>query len=215
MYRGITSESITMRQDHISVFLDVANNAQCWIGLREPNPLSDKWVGKAGYRPKGEKCKAKTADNPMFDFAGLVVDPTARPEAFKKESLRAATDTWKQKFILANGKLPPGFSLAKAAQHRGLVQHSGLFVYADYDLMAIQRSNPKGEWLPTAQKDVRDLFAKVKPALNKGLHAPLIQHGAEFMWDQGVGAREQEWVLWFGPGKRVNRWPSSMPHGGH
>ena len=43
----------------------------------------------------------------------------------------------------------------------------------------------------------------------------MVQYPTEFMWDQGVGAREFEYVLWFGPGRRFNRGASSMPKGGH
>ena len=35
------------------------------------------------------------------------------------------------------------------------------------------------------------------------------------MWTGGVGARELEWVFWFGPGRRFHRGPSSMPRGSH
>ncbi len=84
-----------MRRDHMDVFFKVAEQFGCWIGVREPNPLADKWIGKSGYVPKGLNCKAKTSDNPAFRFAGLVVDPTARPEAFTKETLPDAKDTWR------------------------------------------------------------------------------------------------------------------------
>src|SRR5712691_4759840 len=100
-----------MRPDHAQVFFDAARQCTCWIGLREPNPLADRWIGRPGYIPKGENCKAKTADNPTFPFAGLVVDPTTRPEAFEAETLAAAVDTWNHKF-LKGGHLPGGFTCA-------------------------------------------------------------------------------------------------------
>src|SRR2546429_7629979 len=90
-----------MRQDHMQVFFEAAQQCTCWIGLREPNPLADKWIGKPGYIPKCENCKAKTADNPSFQFAGLVVAPTLRPEAFRRETLSAAIDACENKFLKA------------------------------------------------------------------------------------------------------------------
>ena len=42
-----------MRRDHMDVFFKVAEQFECWIGVREPNPLADKWIGKSGYVPKG------------------------------------------------------------------------------------------------------------------------------------------------------------------
>src|SRR5438132_13968201 len=202
-----------MRQDHMQVFFEAAQQCTCWIGLREPNPLADKWIGKPGYIPKGENCKAKTADNPSFQFAGLVVAPTLRPEAFRRETLSAAIDAWENKFLKA-GRLPPGFTCAQTGTERGLVRFSGSAIFADYDLMAITRSDPHGAWLSTSDAQQKELFAKVEPILRQGLRVPMIQHPTEFMWTGGVGAREMEWVLWFGPGRRFNRGPSSMPHAG-
>jgi hypothetical protein len=203
-----------MRQDHTEVFFDAAQQYVCWIGLREPNPLADRWIGTPGYIPKGENCKAKTADNPNSQFAGLVVDPILRPEAFKSDTRSAAVDTWKNKFLRA-GRLPPGFACVQTGPDRGPVRFSGSAIFADYDLMAISRSDTRGEWLPTSQAQQKELFAKIEPFLKKGLRVSMIQHPTEFMWTGGVGAREMEWVLWFGPGRRFNRWLSSMPRAGH
>jgi len=203
-----------MRRDHMDVFFKVAEQFECWIGVREPNPLADKWIGKSGYVPKGLNCKAKTSDNPAFRFAGLVVDPTARPEAFTKETLADAEDTWKKKF-LKDGRVPPGFACMQTGPEKGLVKFAGAAIFADYDLMAISRSNSRGEMLFTDQAQQGELFAKIEPLLRQGLRVPMVQHPTEFMWDQGIGAREFEWVLWFGPGHRFNRSPSSMPKAGH
>jgi hypothetical protein len=203
-----------MRQNHREVFFEAAQQCTCWIGLREPNPFAERWIGQAGYIPKGENCKGKTADNPAFQFAGLVVDPTMRPEAFRPDTLPAATETWQQKF-LKGGRLPPGFTSSQTGIEKGLLRFFGSAIFADYDLMAITRSNLSGEWLPTSKTQHRELFAKVEPILKQGLKVPMIQHPTEFMWTGGVGARELEWVFWFGPGRRFHRGPSSMPRGGH
>lgn len=203
-----------MREDHRDVFFKTADKCGCWIGVREPNPLADNWIGKAGYVPKGLSCKAKTADNATFRFAGLVVDPTARPEAFKTETLAEARETWTKKF-LKGGRVPAEFTCMQIGPERGLVKYRGSAIYADYDLMAINRSNERGEMLFTDQAQQAELYAKVEPLLRQGLGVPMVQHPTEFMWDKGVGAREFEYVLWFGPGRRFNRSPSSMPKGGH
>jgi hypothetical protein len=202
-----------MLSQHKVVFFDVAQRLTCWIGLREPNPLSDRWIGRPGGVPKGETCKAKTADNQAFRYAGLVVDPTRCPEAFKPASLAAATSTWNQ--FSRGGRLPPEFTCVEDGPEKGLVKLRGSYIFADYDLMAVNRAGEGGGFLTTSQLEQRRLFEAVKPALNRGLRVPMIQHGPEMMWQQGVGGREFEYVLWFGPGRRFNRWPSSMPRGGH
>ncbi|MEQ1764735.1 MAG: hypothetical protein ABL984_16520 [Pyrinomonadaceae bacterium] len=203
-----------MKENHKNVFFAAAQQFTCWIGLREPNELSAKWIGQPRYVPKMEECKAKSADNASHRFGGLVVDPTICPEAFTATSLQAAIRTWQQKFLKGNN-LPPGFFRAENGPEKGLVKFNGSAIYADFDLMAINRSNLNGDFLTTSQNEQKELFAKVAPMLNQGLGAKLIQHGAEFMWDKGLGARESEFVLWFGPGRRFRQTMSSMPQGGH
>ena len=203
-----------MRPAHTQVFFDAAQQFTCWIGLREPNELTEKWIGRPGCQPKPESCKAKTADNAAHRFGGLVVDPVLCRDAFTPLNLKAALDTWQHKFLIG-GRLPANFTRAESGPEMGLVKLNGAAMFADFDLMAIVRSNARGEFLFTSNAEQAQLFAAVEPVLNRGLGVRMIQHGAEFMWDQGVGARESEWVLWFGPGRRFNRWHSSMPKGGH
>lgn len=193
-----------------SVFFDVANEFNCWIGLREPNPLSLKWIGLEGYTPKPESCKAKSADNEGHALAGLVVDPIKCPMAFTMNSRKLAVGTWTSKFLV-NGRLPRGYRCLEHGKEAGLVKYNGSAIHADFDLMAISRANDAGELAFTTEEQQAELFALVGPALNKGLGSPMIQHGAEFMWKGGLGARESEWVLWFGPGNRFKQAMSSMP----
>jgi hypothetical protein len=202
-----------MRTEHRAVFFDVAQRFTCWIGLREPNPLSEKWIGRPGGYPKPEMCKAKTADNSAFKYAGLVVDPTRCPQAFKPAALAAATAAWAK--FAKSGRLPVGFTCVEDGSERGLVKLRGSHLFADFDLMAINRSNDDGDFLTTSIDEQAKLFQAVKPALNSGFRVPMIQHGAEMMWREGVGARESELVFWFGSGRRFNSWPSSMPKSGH
>ena len=82
-----------MRQPHKNVFFMAAQQFTCWIGLREPNELSAKWIGKPRHEPKGESCKAKTADNATHRFGGLVVDPILCPGAFRPDTLQTAVRT--------------------------------------------------------------------------------------------------------------------------
>ena len=203
-----------MLESHKEIFFQAAQEFTCWIGLREPNELSDRWVGKKGFRPKGEECKAKTADDPDFQFAGLVVDPEICPEAFTDETREAAIACWKTKFLIG-GALPPGFARTTSGAEKGLVRQQGQAIFADFDLMAVSRSNERGEHLFTSNLEERLLFGKLERFLNQRLGAPMIQHGSEFMWEGGVGAREFEQVFWFGPGRRFKLAFSSMPKGGH
>src|SRR5262245_1948414 len=201
-----------MLQNHMDVFFAAADQCSCWIGVREPNSLAEKWIGKPGYIPKGLNCKAKTSDNSSFAWAGLVVDPTARAEAFTKGTLIEATNTWKNK-VPKPQHLPPGFTCVQVGPERGLVKFGGSAIFADYDLMAISRSNSRGEMLFTDRAQQDALFGRVEPLVNKALGVPMIQHGPEFAYEAGVGAREFEWVFWFGPGRKFKRGPSSMPQG--
>lgn len=198
-----------MHPQHKSVFFDVAERRQCWIGLREPNPLAAKWIGRSGYAPKPLTCKAKTSDNPAFTYSGLVADPKLCEDAFAAGSRADALAKWEQ--FAPAGQLPTGYKVVDHGQELGLVQYMGNFLHADYDLMAINRSNRQGEFLPTSQSEQQFLFSSVASEINRGIGLPLIQHGAEMMWTGGVGGRASEFVFWFGPGRRFQSWPSSMP----
>lgn len=199
-----------MIEAHRRAFVDVAQAQVCWIGVREPNPLADRWIAGGTCVPKSEKCKAKTADNPTFPFAGLVVDPTTRSEAFQRATLPRAMAKWKE--FLQAGRLPAGFSVVEEGPERGLVHFRGRRIVADYDLMALGKSNAAGEHLYTDASEIRDLTRRVVPAVNRALGIDMVQHGPEFDPDfDGLGAAPREWVLWFGPGRRVKRNESSMP----
>lgn len=191
------------------VFFRVAQQFNCWIGLREPNPLSLKWIGKAGFTAKPLSCKAKTSDNPAYQYAGLVVSPGMCPQAFTVQTLRSAIDTWNQQFVVG-GRLPPGYQVEEKGQEAGLVKLYGKLIHADFDLMAIANAGTDGGIAFTSPEEQVVLFDKVKPALNNGFGTWLVMHGAEFMWHK-VGARAFEYVLWYGPNRGFQRSPSSMP----
>jgi hypothetical protein len=198
-----------MLQKYRDVFFDAAERFTCWIGLREPNPLSEKWIGLPGCVPKGENCKAKSADNPSHRFAGLVADPNTAPDAFTEANLKVAKKTW-EKFA-HHGKLPIGFAVIGSGPEAGLLTFNGQRIHADFDLMAINKANRAGDFLFTTYEEQVALYEQVEPVLNAGFRTKMIQHGAEFMWKGGLGARESEFVHWFGPGRRFKIGASSMP----
>jgi hypothetical protein len=81
--------------------------------------------------------------------------------------------------------------------------------------MAIVSSDATGKFRATSQEQQKELFAKVHEELNRALGSSLIQHGAELMWEGGLGARARESVFWFGPARSLQVSPSSMPPRGH
>lgn len=198
-----------MTGQHRDVLFRVADAHRCWIGVREPNELADRWIASGTCVPKPVACKAKTADDPAFPYGGLVVDPTTRSEGFLLLTRIRALRKWR---AFTQWGLPAGYTVTPQGRERGLVRYMGRPIFADYDLMALVRSNDSGERLHTPDDQIRALFARVGPALNEGFGVPMIQHGPEFDPDyEGLGAGEREWVLWFGPGRRFERHESSMP----
>jgi len=199
-----------MDSDDKEVFFDAADQFTCWIGLREPNPDSAQWAGAADSIPKPEECKAKTADNPDSEFRGLVMDPTRRADAFRPGSLDRARATWDEQF-LQEGHVPPGFTVEESGPEQGLVRCNGRKIFADYDLMTVSRSNEQGEFVYTTREELEDLSRRVEDYINRFLPKPMVQHGPEFLYMAGVGARASEAILWFGPAHRFMVGTSSMP----
>ncbi|MCF2518555.1 hypothetical protein [Dyadobacter sp. CY351] len=196
-----------MLSQHREAFFSVAHEHWCWILLREPNDLSDKWMGKYGYIAKTTLCKAKTSDNPVFAFSGLVVDPTICPQAFLNKD--AAVNQWNT--FLKGGKLPPGFTSETQGSEKGVVKFQGMKIHADFDLMAILNASPDGSKKYTSQDQVKRLFPKVRDSLNQRFGSPMILHGAEMQYKEGIGAKEREQVLIFGPSRQYDQSFSSMP----
>lgn len=199
-------------------FFAVASECNCWIGLREPNPLSAKWMGIPGFIPKGQNCKAKTADARQHHLAGLVVDPNLCPEAFESATMPQAQKKWKD--FTANGAIPPGFSRVENGRDKGLIKFQGKGIYADFDLMSIAPADANGHFEPNFKNaipgnthysaELHTLEDQVMRKLNQRLGIPLIQHGSEFSWT-GKGAAESERVFFFGPKRQFRMGISSMP----
>ena len=71
-------------------------------------------------------------------------------------------------------------------------------------------TDDQGKFLATSGADQLKLYTPVASVLNTLLGAPMVQHGAEFMWAEGVGAKAKERVFWFGPRRRFMAGESSM-----
>jgi hypothetical protein len=202
-----------MIQQHKLIFFKVAAQFNCIIGVREPNPLADKWIGRAGYTPKMQSCKAKTANNAGHPFAGLVVDPLLCPDAFTEKSLPVAKEKWTDSF-LSGGNLPSGFTRETTGDEKGLVKYNGSAIYADYDLMYVSSADAKGEHTFTDYAEQKQLGIRVKAALNNLFGIAMIQHGAEFDWmdpKSRVGAAEKEQVHIFKPRGFFDSVQSAVP----
>lgn len=214
---------------HREAFLKAAKDNQCWIWLRAPNRLAERWIGKDGYIPKPTECKAKTADNPDHRFGGLVVNPYDEPEAFSDRARTDAEDKWREFTISEHFR--PQLDVVEDGPDRGLVRKFGKFIYSDYDLMTILPATPDG--LPTytpSQIEVRsldgnqrrwinnpieeDFEKKVIREINEAIGIKMIQHGSEFMWD-GVGTKAIESVLVFGPQGQLKDYTSVMGQAGY
>jgi len=187
-----------MIQRHKDIFFSVADQLSCLIGVREPNPLADRWIGRSGYLPKGQECKAKTSNNVNFEFGGLVVDPILCPEAFTALSLPDAMDKWNNKF-LQNGELPAYFNREQDGPEKGLLRYQGFPIHADYDLMYVCSADRNTKARFTDLGEHQRLFRSVQSKLNMQFGIPMIQHGTELSWNGGVGAAESEYIYVFAP----------------
>lgn len=88
---------------------------------------------------------------------------------------------------------------------------NGQGIHADYDLMCIILADRKGNMTYTLDVPSMKTFYLVQCMLNSMFGIDMIQHGPEFdpNW-HGVGARENEQVLYFGPKGRYMQGLSTM-----
>jgi hypothetical protein len=210
-----------MRTDHKHIFSTVAQKLRCWIGLREPNALAERWFYSLGFIPKPQICKAKTANNPDSPYGGLVVNPYKLPEAFRdSNSLAKAQQIW-DKFTF--GGLSYGFTCNDA----GILLLNKCGIYSDYDLMYISEADKYGKHQfsvsnvydglarnirPVERNQRRtdyELFHLVQWEINLALGIPMIQHGAEFNYGD-MGAAANEHIFYFGPSGEFEVGYSSM-----
>lgn len=189
-----------MRGIDSRVFLDAAQKFNVWILVRQTNLDSLRYVGKPGFAPKPIECKAKTADR--GDISGLVVDPSARRDAFSPLRLPAAEKSWKEFQVVLGSRA--GWAVRDRAgdPYRGCVTYKGCLIHADYDLKdVIDADNfPRamalhGE-LHGQHHKVSPEYLRVRNYINGRLGVPMIQHGASAQYED----HQEETVLVFGPG---------------
>jgi hypothetical protein len=197
-----------MIPEHISAFQYVARTLDCWIDLREPNLLSDKYISSPGYLPKFQTITAKTANNPAFRFAGLVVNPLLCPEAFKPQTLSRAVMSWNK--FTRHITFGNAYSCPEKGYDKGVLKYHGSPIHADYDLLSVVPADKDGKRIPTGYDTQATLFALVKERLNALLKKEMIQHGTEMMYQTGIGAAEKEDIFLFGPRGELRSNPSSM-----
>ena len=224
-----------MLHRHKEIFFNIAQQFNCWIGVREPNELADRWVEQPRYIAKPLSCKPKTADNANDKVGGgLVVNPLLRPQAFTDGSREDAIKIWK-KFLIPFSrfnppffqrrtafkpetlqerfalKLPEGYRCIEDGKKKGLVTLDGCFIHADYDLMTILQADGQGNRSATSIDQTKVLAKTVVPILNNRFGFKLIQHGSEMEWRGGIGARDSEDIWWFGPKNQFLSNKSYMP----
>lgn len=197
-----------MIAQHKQVFFSVAHRLNCYIGLRQPNDLSDQWITKEGYIPKGVDVKAKTAKEGAF--AGLVVNPYLRSDAFStKEDQERAKKSWDE--FTKNG-LPKGFSCPTSGPETGVLKKEGKGIHADYDLMFVSLADEEGNSKFTSTAEAKALFLKVRNEINRLIpRKEMIQHSTEFLY-QGVGAPAREQIYTFGPNRKFMVTSSSFEY---
>jgi len=125
-------------------FLEAAEGWKVWVVVRRSNPESEPYIGKPGYVPKTNECKAKTADFAVDKFgkrirtAGLVVNPWIHPEAFAGNRLVSARREWDG---FAARWLSPSRKYTvdedRSHEHHGCAMLQGKYLYSDYDLFDI------------------------------------------------------------------------------
>src|SRR4051794_5204139 len=124
-----------MRPQDKVIFSAAARHLRAWVLVRGTNSSSLPYINRPGYTPKGIDCKAKTVD--FGPLAGLVADPTKRPQDFKASKLADAEHCW-EVFAKQQGKLtadskPYSVVTDRAAPDYGAIKDKGKYVHGDYD----------------------------------------------------------------------------------
>ncbi len=174
-----------MRPQDKTSFLDAARQFKVWILLRRTNPASTQYIGKDGYTPKRIDCKAKTADSDIspYELAGLVVDPTIHPNAFKPKKLQSAKDCWAGMQPLSASTYVVDTNTK--SKHYGCLQFQGSYIHGDYDLYDIiditqaQRNLAVVETLLGQPHRRGPRVRTVQDFINSRIGSPMIQHGGE------------------------------------
>ena len=177
-----------MRLLDMNVLRKAANKFEKCPVVRISNPESRKFIGKPGYQPKELTCKAKTAhfdvvkDGRAYQTAGLVVDPTIHPEAFREPE--KAIQEWeaaKVKFEQHGYRV----SVDQTSRHYGCLQHNGEHIHSDLDLFdLVDMKRPRANLAVAGTLHGEDhfhgpAFTRVRDFVNREAGADLIQHGAQ------------------------------------
>lgn len=214
-----------MPEKHFSLFFETANKLNCVIGVREPNPLVNRWYRDSNYRPKPRLCKAKTAALDVTErntgitrvVAGLVVSPVILPKAFSPDKLAIAEACWDEFLAIRPKKVDSdsaasradGYAIIMDGPNKGLVTLHGKFIHSDYDLMFVNKWEKNRGAFYTSIKDRISLAVKVQEYFNpRG--GNMIQHGSVFGWKGGLGANDTEYVFLFYPDGSFEVTRSSM-----
>ncbi len=131
--------------------------------VRDASPYSVRWIGRTGYAPKPKVIKAKT----------LKAGDCADTRLLGLAAARGAAESAYYASI--------GFLVAGADRCFVISSRTGTRYYSDADLHGVYRS-----WLPGvgAVDQWRVDSTGLASTLNRGLSAPLIQHGPQDDWDQ-------------------------------
>ncbi len=174
-----------MRPQDKAIFLEAASRFHSWILVRRTNPASLKYVGRPGYTPKPIDCKAKTADLDFrpYELAGLVVDPTVHPGAFRPGKAATAQQLWSE----MEPMLRTTYSVDRdsRSRHYGCLKLRGAYVHGDYDLYDIidtaqaQRNLAAVETLLGKPHRRGANLLRVQEFINSRIGSPMIQHGGE------------------------------------
>ncbi|MCA9192380.1 MAG: hypothetical protein KDB03_11480 [Planctomycetales bacterium] len=188
-------------------FLDAASRESLWVVLPHPDPLSLPWMGRAGYTPCSAQCPVPLADNPEFEYAGLATNPWLCPSAFLPTTLEHARRSW-DNFLVA-GELPSGFC-QNASDETGLVRFCGSLLYAEIEIIKFVRSNLSAACLPTTRHEELALCKRFIQAVNQGLGNTVFRFDYQPLSIHGYETQNFSEVIWFGPGRRLERIPGAM-----
>jgi len=153
--------------------------------VRRTNVASLPYIGLPGYTPKRIDCKAKTADLDVspYKLAGLVVDPSLQPRAFKTDKLAKAKEFWSA-MAQSIGTIYK-VDADPRSKHYGALKLQGSYIHGDYDLYdIIDAAEPSRNLaaVETLLGQPHRRGAKVTPVqqfINERIGSPMIQHGGE------------------------------------
>ncbi len=152
-----------MLKAHMAAFFSVAKDKHVWIGLREPNPLSERHIGQSIgtflCHPKPANCGAKTVKVAHHPLCGLVADPyhpKCGAAAFGGNLIAAKmdwvqfrqTDAFSKHFRVVDSGAHAG-ALMMLASNPSNSAKSLCFLHSDYDLMAIVPADSNGRMIST------------------------------------------------------------------